>query len=218
MSDRTCVAVGCVETLAGRATKFCSTRCHKRESQRRRTGFYERASTATCRDCGTDLAAPVLGTEFFRAPVRCKPCASARHAALHAEAYSASHDRTPIEFRRCLECDCVFVYPGRDKFCSERCRRTNKGRNARARRRVRQSGLPSEPISLFILGCRDGWTCHIRRGRVRRRRGNDSRAPSIDHLIPVSDGGPNVWSNVALAHKGCNSRRRTGGTAQLRLI
>ena len=42
-------------------------------------------------------------------------------------------------------------------------------------------------------------------------------AASIDHLIPISAGGGYTWANVAIAHKRCNSQRRTGGKAQLRL-
>ena len=30
---------------------------------------------------------------------------------------------------------------------------------------------------------------------------------SIDHVIPLRDGGTNTWNNVALAHKSCNNLR-----------
>ena len=54
--------------------------------------------------------------------------------------------------------------------------------------------------------------------QVTKTRSNTDRAPSIDHLIPVSDGGAHTWDNVALAHRTCNSTRGTTGTAQLLLV
>src|SRR5574341_351081 len=32
----------------------------------------------------------------------------------------------------------------------------------------------------------------------------DGRAPSIDHVVPIAHGGEHTWSNVQLAHIGCN--------------
>lgn len=41
----------------------------------------------------------------------------------------------------------------------------------------------------------------------------------MDHLIPVSLGGPHVLSNVALAHGSCNSRKNNRPMGeQLRLL
>lgn len=34
-----------------------------------------------------------------------------------------------------------------------------------------------------------------------------TRAPSVDHITPVSQGGTNDPSNLRPAHHGCNSRR-----------
>ncbi len=36
---------------------------------------------------------------------------------------------------------------------------------------------------------------------------NSNNYPSVDHLIPISKGGKDEWSNIRLAHRGCNSRR-----------
>lgn len=74
-------------------------------------------------------------------------------------------------------------------------------------------------ITIGELGDRDGWRCHLCGLKVRKRGGRDGRAPSIDHLIPVSDAAStHTWVNVALAHKSCNSKRINRGAAQLRLI
>ena len=31
--------------------------------------------------------------------------------------------------------------------------------------------------------------------------------PSVDHIIPVCEGGKDTWDNVRLAHRGCNAKR-----------
>lgn len=38
---------------------------------------------------------------------------------------------------------------------------------------------------------------------------NDPREKSIDHVIPLSAGGPNACGNRRLAHRACNSARLT---------
>lgn len=66
---------------------------------------------------------------------------------------------------------------------------------------------------------RDGFRCHLCRGRVDMRlSGMHPKGPTIDHLIPVTAGGGDDPTNVALAHRECNVRRQTGGEVQLRLL
>jgi 5-methylcytosine-specific restriction endonuclease McrA len=41
---------------------------------------------------------------------------------------------------------------------------------------------------------------------------------TVDHLVPLADGGQHTRANVALAHNRCNWERADKGTAQLRLV
>lgn len=87
------------------------------------------------------------------------------------------------------------------------------GRAKTARRRAMLRGRPAEFINPQHIYERDGGKCHICHRRVSR---GDFH---IDHLIPVSQGGANVASNVALAHPFCNVSRGAGRIpAQLRLV
>jgi len=79
------------------------------------------------------------------------------------------------------------------------------------RRRARVHGAGWEPVDRTVVFERDGWRCHLCGRRVRR-----SEA-SIDHLIPIADGGPHTYANVATAHLACNIRRGRKGEVQLRL-
>jgi 5-methylcytosine-specific restriction endonuclease McrA len=78
-----------------------------------------------------------------------------------------------------------------------------KARIDRTTRRARETGVPSEPIDLLDIAERDGWCCHLCGDSVARI------DASLDHLIPLSKGGPHLKTNVALAHIRCNKRRGT---------
>lgn len=107
----------------------------------------------------------------------------------------------------CAECGANFEGLIRTNrvYCARKCAQIASRRSGRhARRTAERSG---DVIQMSTLGDRDGWRCHICGKWVRRKGGNDRMSPSVDHLVPVSAGGPHQWSNVALAHKGCNSAR-----------
>lgn len=108
----------------------------------------------------------------------------------------------------------------RDQSLCRRCRFIKKGygRHIAVARRwaVEQAG---EDINWRDLGERDGWCCHICSGRVLKRAGTakQPKGATVDHLVPIADGGSHTWDNVALAHRDCNTSRGAGGQAQLRL-
>ena len=56
--------------------------------------------------------------------------------------------------------------------------------------------------------------CMIREGESYQKVGDKfgvtivgKQYPSIDHVIPLAKGGLHAWSNVKLAHKGCNEQK-----------
>ncbi len=114
---------------------------------------------------------------------------------------------------RCGECEAPFAAAGRQhRFCSARCAARSQRRIGKHARDKRLRGRPVEKIGLLSLARRDNWTCHLCRHKVSRK------TWSIDHLIPVSQGGSHTWANVALAHHRCNTLRGATGIAQLRLV
>jgi 5-methylcytosine-specific restriction endonuclease McrA len=81
------------------------------------------------------------------------------------------------------------------------------------RRRAQKHGAMSEKFLSLEIYERDDWTCHICGEKV------TPESASIDHLIPISQGGAHTRRNVATAHRGCNSRRHVKSIhAQLRLF
>ena len=55
---------------------------------------------------------------------------------------------------------------------------------------------------------RDGFCCGICGKRVRMAvKWPDVMSPSLDHIVPLSEGGIHDPANCVLAHLGCNSRK-----------
>lgn len=121
-------------------------------------------------------------------------------------------------------------------FCSDACRlaylntdhpRQRKDRATRraqdrercARRRARKLAAIVEMVDPDVVLERDGWHCHICGRKIDRRlSGRDRMGPTIDHLVPLRDGGEHSYANVAAAHRSCNSRRGVSGAVQLALV
>lgn len=169
----------------------------------------ERYSPRPCAHCGrtyTDPARLVCSDACARARI----ASNVRHL-----------NDTPPEPLPCDGCGAL-TRRGRNqegRFCDgcARARRRAKDRRAAAVRRGAAAVGP-RPL-LEDITRRDGWRCHLCARPVDPTLYFQHRdAATLDHLIPVSAGGTDEASNLALAHRGCNSRRGTGGLVQLALI
>ncbi|MEU1559503.1 HNH endonuclease signature motif containing protein [Streptomyces mirabilis] len=87
------------------------------------------------------------------------------------------------------------------------------------RRRAAKRGGTSEPYTLAEIAARDRERCGLCGGRVAMRQvAPHPKAPTIDHVVPVSEGGDDTRANVQLAHFRCNSAKGARGSQQLALI
>lgn len=103
-------------------------------------------------------------------------------------------------------------------FCSAEC---NYKAHALQRKLRTRTGSDERPGYLrLVIAERDRWTCAICGKRVNRRlRHPAPLCASLDHVIPVSEGGTSdVW-NLRLTHLQCNlSRGNRGGGEQLAML
>jgi 5-methylcytosine-specific restriction endonuclease McrA len=78
----------------------------------------------------------------------------------------------------------------------------------------------TENVDRDLVGERDGWRCGICRKRVDWTLVYPDRmSPSLDHVVPLSEGGEHTYANTRIAHLICNNlRRHHGGNEQLALI
>lgn len=91
------------------------------------------------------------------------------------------------------------------RWCSKQCANRHWG-NVRARQRAQPSEARYTDLEIFE---RDAWRCHLCKKRVRKdvpRLHPDGA--TIDHLVPISEGGLDEPSNLATAHWKCNRDKR----------
>ncbi|MEZ0366797.1 HNH endonuclease [Mycobacterium sp. pUA109] len=113
----------------------------------------------------------------------------------------------------CKRCGSEFVVTKDKKtFCSRACTGASrrKGHPAKPRSesdltRAQRFGVEYEPISRRKVYERDNWTCGVCGDPVDRAlKYPDPMAASLDHIKPLSLGGPHLYSNVQCAHWQCN--------------
>ena len=100
----------------------------------------------------------------------------------------------------------------------ERKRRDDLARAKR--RRALTRGADAELIDRWAVGERDGWRCGICLKPVNPAlKWPHLMSQSLDHVVPLIEGGHHVTANVRITHVHCNaSRGARGGGEQLALI
>ena len=108
------------------------------------------------------------------------------------------------------------------RCCSRECSICLKQQTtaeAHQRRRAWKMNVMVEQVDRLKIFRRDGWACQICGKKVNP----DLRYPhlkcaTIDHVLPLANGGTHEPRNVQLAHLICNSRKSNIQPAQLRLM
>jgi 5-methylcytosine-specific restriction endonuclease McrA len=91
--------------------------------------------------------------------------------------------------------------------------------NGAAGRRRRQAKRYGDQVTIDKLIERDGHApCHLCDESIHYEDRGGSWGPSVDHLVPLSEGGDDTLENTALAHKWCNSVRNTRPIAEVRAL
>lgn len=118
----------------------------------------------------------------------------------------------------CEECGTIFAtHRGRQVTCSAECSRKRGNRMSSHRKdaRIAFDKRIDKDITVHKLYERDGGVCWICGGKCDKedytvKNGTiicGNNYPSIDHVIPIVNGGTDAWDNVKLAHRHCNSQR-----------
>lgn len=98
--------------------------------------------------------------------------------------------------------------------------RVAKWRRHRHRRRAQVRGAASERFNDRDIFVRDRWICQICGYKINpAAKYPDPRSASLDHIVPLSEGGAHTRANTRLACWICNSLRgNRGGNEQLALF
>lgn len=217
---RTCANPECGNTwLAGKrgpTAKYCDIKC--------RRAAEKLSKPRTCQN-------PLCSVEFVKHRGRsaCSETCAKVIASYLCDGIGAAHScairlgalvATRVFFVTCMECEAPICSRAKKgvQYCGP-CK-ARAVADARLVQRHRRRAL-GKCMTVRQLVKRDGDRCHICGKRVDLASPGGYRYPmsaSVDHLIPVSKGGTNDPTNVALAHYQCNIRRGNTGAAQLRLI
>ncbi len=207
---RPCVHCQIEFTPLRRSTaEFCSTDCRNTHNGRLKAD----PSYPTVANCVWCLQ------PFNYSPHR--PCCSLGCFSERNNHWSMWRSSTSCTIPSCLDCGLLIPFDPTSKRCSP-CQQAfdeaRRGRSETRRRNIVKAG--DADIHWRLLGDRDQWLCHLCGGKVRKSPGCASveAGATIDHLVPIADGGTHTWDNVALAHRSCNIKRGAGGVAQLRLV
>jgi len=97
------------------------------------------------------------------------------------------------------------------KWCSALCAKAapeSKERKASARTadKARRRNVVAEDFSPYEVFARDGWLCRLCGAPTpRAKRGTyEADAPELDHIVPISKGGPHTKANTQCACRACN--------------
>jgi 5-methylcytosine-specific restriction endonuclease McrA len=133
-----------------------------------------------------------------------------RHREYERKYRETNREKRRASYKRYYEANKERIYGANTQW---RTKNAETWRNYRRKRRALQLGAEvGEPYTTLEIAERDGWRCHICGKRV------TTKNWSVDHLVPLSYGGADGRTNVALAHRRCNSSRCNRGAAQLLLF
>ncbi len=152
-------------------------------------------------------------TMYRKVGCRCDDCKAAKTDSMRVYAAKRSAEGRPIDFkasrsfdlRECGQCSGRFkAYRGRvGKFCSSRCALDAQGYSSAPRFRIGY-------MARNAIYERDNWTCQLCFMRLSLEAHYLSpTAPTLDHIQPRAHGGPDDESNLRLACRDCNNKRKT---------
>lgn len=230
--------------IRSRSKMYCSRACAGRSYYRRLTAtcltcgetFDFAAARKTAKYCGRACAASAAMTAREQRP--CMHCGEMFVAKVGGASKFCSLPCRDASMRTGAEAPCVicgatfYAVPSRvnAQFCSGRCAGLAKRmyepgeakRQSHRKRRAAKLAVLSERYVTAEIAERDGWRCQICKSVVPRdAKYPHPRSASVDHIVPLSQGGADVRANVQLAHLRCNvtkGARTSPAGDQLRLI
>lgn len=211
---------------------FCSSECRRAAGNRRsrqhraakRTGV-RRTRQFVCAVCGCVWAE---ATKPGRPPKLCSDECRAENARRNASNWRRDPQNAELLKNRLEETReqraaawAAYYEKHRERLiaASVQWLRENPQRRSAysAARHARTRGsADAENFSLDEIFERDSGLCHLCGQKVARKTKRRRDGPSMDHIVPVSQGGPHTRENVALAHFSCNASRRVRHVEEFR--
>ncbi len=229
-----CAICGAAFTKTTSLHIYCSKYCYKRAGYLVKRGPIPARG---CAECGTRL--PALTVKGDRADRRycSKRCIKAadyrRHRTVIRARQNARHAAThPRRPAICNGCGVRFLAKRVDsKFCSLVCfwswfsktpkRQADMRTTSRKREAIKRGASTAERVDAVVVFARDGWRCQLcgaetPKSKLGKR--SEPRAPTVDHIVPLSRGGAHSYRNVQCACLSCNLKKSARTKGQFRLF
>lgn len=185
----------------GKERKVCFACFPKAEPKPRKRHEFKSTKTGACAVCSAQFLQLIPAQRFCSGKCRVKAGNRAKQ-----------ERRRNSEPRDCQWCGTTYVpqYGSlRRRYCTAECYEAKK-RHSRSgsthRRRVRKFGVDCEQVDRIEVFHRDGWMCRAC-GKATPREAVGSRrldAPELDHVVPLSKGGPHSYENTQCLCRACN--------------
>ena len=144
-----------------------------------------------CSMCNVDLPVSAFGKRRDQLTPSCKAC---------SRAYRIARYETDIEASRAANREASAKY-------------ARQRRDAARKRRARVRLVTVEDVSSIQVFDRDRWTCGICGDPIPRvTRWPHPLSPSLDHRIPLANGGEHSYANTQASHLACNMRKGADST------
>jgi len=219
----------------GRLPVYCSDECrrigkrqwHREHRARNPEKLRARDSQrGTCSDCGKPVYVATTSAPPDRR--RCQDCRRARPTVailparvceLCGESYKLKPGYRPDQLFCSKSCAQAWRNGARPPYTRVQDDQ-GTARASRKRRRLQVRAQTRDGVTDAQILERDRWRCGICRQRIGKSyKYPHPRSKSIDHIVPLSEGGDDTAANKRAAHLGCNcGRMNRGGGEQLAMI
>lgn len=154
--------------------------------------------------------------------LECKDCGSP-YTSRTRRRCGCDAPRTRVFITDCRVCTRCFVSPYTNSTCSDECadrKRRQDRRLSKDKRRALKRDAYRADVSPAKIYARDGYRCKLCGKKLNMKVVvPHPKAPTIDHIVPLAQGGLHEPRNAQAAHFICNSiKSDRGGNEQLLLI
>lgn len=225
----------CSAEFSGRKRKYCSVSCNSTAQNRKHGSVPLNEYRARVRRDGNYFHCETCYKPAYRSQHIGDPpnrfCSQACRVKLSSDKIGeiealrriARNWRRPTKlalFRNsCSRCGVEFIASttkGNHRRLCHTCR-VSMQRAAKASREARKRGCNSEAVDPILVFARDRWRCAlcgVKTPQVLRGTYMDN-APELDHIIPLSLGGPHTYTNTQCACRKCNGKKSNRPLGQL---
>jgi 5-methylcytosine-specific restriction endonuclease McrA len=224
------------QTAKGELQRYCSNACtadskrlYASEAEAKRAYHIRKRERDGKPAVGSTKLCAVCAEPFAIANVNSR-CCSIKCAKVETRRNAIAR-YVPTSFH-CAECGAAHVTSYGNKatvYCSTQCSRAAARKNAiasgqraaqRKARKLKQRGASVEHVNPLKVLERDRWTCQLCGIKTPKGlRGTfDDRAPEVDHIVSLADGGEHSYRNTQCACRKCNLAKSGNSKGQLRLF